>query len=133
MSLNNPYQQYHENSIFTARPEELTLMLYNGAIKFLKQAQISIETKEVTKVHNNIIRAQDIIMELRSTLDMKYEISNNLDALYEFMYNMLIQANIHKFDGGLKNINEVINFLEELRDTWKEAMKIAKISQQKSG
>lgn len=133
MAINNPYQQYQHNSIFTARPEELTLMLYNGAIKFLKQAKINIEQNEIEKAHNNIVRAEDIITELMSTLDMQYEVSNNLYQLYDFMYKWLVQANFHKVDDGVNKIDDVIKLLEDLRDTWIEAMKIARMSQQKSG
>lgn len=133
MAMNNPYQKYQENSVLTARPEELTLMLYNGAIKFLKQALISLEANDIQKTHNNIIRAQDILTELLSSLDMEYEVSNNLYALYDFMYYWLVQANIQKDEEGINKINNVINLLEDLRDTWAEAMKIAKKSQQMSG
>lgn len=132
MALNNPYETYQQNAILTARPEELTLMLYNGAIKFLKQAKNSIEDKKVESAHNYILKAEDIILELMSSLDMSYEISNNLYSLYEFMNNWLVQANMHKDKEGIKKIDEVLNLLEELRSTWVEAMKLAKISQ-KSG
>lgn len=131
--MNNPYQQYQQNSILTARPEELTLMLYNGVIKFLKQAKISIEENNVEKAHNNIVRAEDIIMELMSTLDMQYEVSHNLFSLYDFMNYWLLQASCHKLDGGIEKINDVLKLLEDLRDTWSEAMKLARQSQQKSG
>lgn len=131
--MNNSYQQYQQNSIFTARPEELTLMLYNGAIKFLNMAKMNIEQNEIENAHNNIIRAEDIILELMSTLDMQYEVSNNLYQLYDFMNNWLIQANFHKLDGGVKKIDDVLKLLQDLRDTWAEAMKIARLSQQKSG
>jgi flagellar secretion chaperone FliS len=133
MSLNNPYQQYQHNSVFTARPEELTLMLYNGAIKFLKQAKISIEKADVEKTHKNITRAQDIIIELMSSLDLQYDVSHNLFSLYDFMNYWLTQANIHKFDGGTQKIDDVIKLIEDLRETWTEAMKTSKMSQQKSG
>ena len=132
MALNNPYQQYQQNSVMTARPEELTLMLYNGAIKFLKLAKNYIEVKDIEKIHTNIVKAEDIITELMSSLDMQYDISHNLYALYDFMYNWLMQANIHKFDGGAEKIDDVIKLLEDLRDTWVEAMKTAKTTR-KSG
>jgi len=123
MALNNAYQQYQQNSIMTASPEELTLMLYNGAIKFIKQAEIFIEQKDMEKVHNSILRAQDIIAELNTTLNMSYEISENLRNLYTFILDRLRDANISKD----KNIlQEVVPIVEDLRDTWKLAMQEAK-------
>lgn len=130
MAMNNPYQQYQTNSILTAPPEELTLMLYNGAIKFLKQAKIHIEENKLDKAHNNIIKAQNIIRELMCTLDMQYEIAQNLYQLYDFMYNWLVQANVNKLKPeGVQQIDDVIGMLEELRDTWVETIKIVKGSQ----
>lgn len=133
MAMNNPYKQYQENAILTASPEDLTLMLYNGAIKFLKQAKTNIQNKELDKAHNNIMRAEDIIIELMSTLDMKYEISNNLYSLYDFMYNWLVQANMQKTKKeGMSKIDDVIGLLEDLKNTWAQAKKLAKKQQEKS-
>lgn len=133
MAMNNPYQQYQNNSILTARPEELTLMLYNGAIKFLKQAIINIDEKYLDKAHNNIIKAQEIIKELMCTLDMQYEVSQNMFSLYDFMYDWLVQANIEKTSStGKQKINDVVKLLEDLRNTWSEAMKMSKLTR-KSG
>lgn len=133
MTMNNPYEQYQQNSIFTANPEDLTLMLYNGIVKFLNLAKVQIEEKNIQEAHNNIIKAQNIVLELRDTLDMQYEISNNLYSLYDFMYNHLIQANCNKFEIGIQYIDEVSNLTRDLRDTWQEAMKIAKTQKRKSG
>ncbi|MDW7674420.1 MAG: flagellar export chaperone FliS [Bacillota bacterium] len=121
MALNNPYQQYQQNNVYTATPGELTLMLYNGAIKFLKQAKVAIEEKNIEEANNKICRVQDILAELMSSLNMDIEISNNLYALYDFMNNRLIEANIKKES---KMIDEVEGMLVELRDTWKEVIKI---------
>ncbi|MCT4631836.1 MAG: flagellar export chaperone FliS [Firmicutes bacterium] len=114
---------YKENEILNAKPEELTLMLYDGIIRFIKQAKIFNEDKKIEKTNNAIVRAQNIITELRSTLDMDYEISKELDPLYEFMNRRLLEANIKK-DNAM--MDEVLDLAAELRDTWKEAMKIAK-------
>ncbi len=127
MALNNSYNrafnQYRENTVFTSTPEELTLMLYNGIVKFVMQAQTAIGENHIEKANNSIIRAQEIIFELQSSLDMKYGISNNLMLLYDYMYRQLMEANIKKD----KNIlEEVLDFTKELRDTWMQAMKIAK-------
>ena len=83
--VGNPYQAYQNNSIMTAPKEELTLMLYNGAIKFCNQAIEAIHSKDIQKAHLYNIRVQDIITELQSTLDFKYEISKELDSLYFFI------------------------------------------------
>tara|TARA_B100000965_G_C19468594_1_gene703023 strand:- start:56 stop:454 length:399 start_codon:yes stop_codon:yes gene_type:complete len=120
---NNKYQQYKNQSIMTAPPEELTLMLYEGALKFLKQAKIFMDSKDIEKTHNAIMRAKKIITELNVTLNMDYEISKNLRSLYSFMNERLSQANMKK-DPSM--IDEVIRLLEKLKDTWKQAMKIAK-------
>jgi flagellar protein FliS len=121
MMLNNPYQQYQQNTVNTATPGELTLMLYNGGLKFLKQAKIAIAEKNIKEANNKICRVQDIITELMSSLNMEIEISKSLYALYDFMNDRLIQANIKK---DVKLLEEVEGLLEEMRDTWKEVIKL---------
>lgn len=129
MTPNNAFNQYKENSVYTASPEELTLMLYNGIIKFVMLAQTAIDEKAVEKVHNNITRAQDIITELQVTLDRNYEISTNLSLLYDYMYRRLIDANVKKD----KNIlEEVLGLIRDLRDTWAQAIKLARKQQGKA-
>lgn len=123
MALNNAYDQYKQNSIYTASPEELTFMMYNGLVKFLMQAQMAVNEKNVELANNCIIKAQNIINEFRCTLDMKYDISNQLDAIYEYMNRRLIDANIKK-DNEI--IEEVLSYARELRNTWEQAMKIAR-------
>lgn len=123
MALNKAYNQYKENSIFTSTPEELTLMLYNGLIKSIMIAQNSIEGNDIERVSNSLVRAQDIIQYFRNTLDMKYEVSEGLDALYEYMFRRLMEANIKK-DQVI--IDEILGMAKELRDTWTQAMKLAK-------
>ena len=123
MALNKAYSAYQTNSISTSKPEELTLMLYNGLVRFIMQAQNAIETKDNEKAHHDIVRAQDIIIEFESTLDMQYEISHNLMLLYDYMHRRLVEANIKK-DKAI--LDEVLRFATELRDTWSQAMKLAK-------
>lgn len=125
MVTHNGLNQYKENSIKTSTPEELTLMLYNGLVKFLMQAQSAIELNNIEKANNSIIRAQAIIKEFQATLDMNYEVSESLDMLYDYMYRRLIEANIKK-DNNI--IVEILGYSKELRDTWAQAMKIAKHS-----
>jgi flagellar protein FliS len=119
----NAYKQYQQNSINTASPQELTLMLFNGLVRYLKVAHEGIAENNIEKANNNIIRSQDIIIEFASTLDMQFEMSNGLLALYDYMNWRLIEANLHK-DNAI--IEEIIGYAEELRDIWAQAMKVAK-------
>ena len=119
MTANNAYAKYKEQSVNTATPEELTLMLYNGCIKFINLAEVFIDEKNIEKSNINIIKAQDIIRELNLTLNMDYEISNNLRQLYTFVNERLLDANISKDKKALAEAKEIVT---ELRDTWKEAM-----------
>lgn len=123
MVTSNMYDTYKQNSIFTASPEELTLMLYNGLIKFVMLSQKAIEDKDIQKAHESIIRAEDIIMEFKATLDMQYELSNGLALLYDYMLDRLFEANMKK---DPEILAEVLHFAKDLRDTWAQAMKLAK-------
>lgn len=123
MALNKAYNQYKENSIFTAGPEELTLMLYNGLVRFIMQAQLAVDENNIEKANSSIIRAQDIINEFKATLDMKYEISERLLQLYDYMLSRLVDANISK---DREILDEVLGLAKELRNTWAQAMKLAK-------
>ena len=119
--INNPCQQYQQNAIFTASKGELTLMLYNGAIKFCNLAIEAIEQKSMDKAHENIIKAENIIEELRITLEKKYSIAAEIDRLYEYIYNVLVQANIRK---DIKRLEEAKYLIKEFRDVWQEVMKV---------
>ena len=112
--------KYKQNSIMTATPEELTLMLYDGAIKFMNIGKYSIENKDLEKAHTSLVRAQDIILELNYSLDMNQEISKELRELYEFVLSKLVDGNIQK---DTKAIDEALNIVNEMRDTWKEVVK----------
>jgi len=112
-----------ETSIFTSSPEELTLMLYNGLIKWIMQAQLSIVGKDMGKAHDYIVRAKKILLNFENTLDMKYEVSKSLLSMYEYMVKRLTEANIKKDTGILA---ELLILAKEMRDTWSQAMKIAK-------
>ncbi|MEJ8552678.1 flagellar export chaperone FliS [Tepidibacter sp. Z1-5] len=123
MAMANPYAQYKNQSINTATPEELTLKLYEGCIKFINLAIIAIDEKNIEKSNANIIKAQNIINELNITLDMSYEISKNLRLLYDYLKDRLIEANLKKDKDILE---EVRGFVVEFRDIWKQAMKLAR-------
>ena len=114
----NPYLK---NQIETSSPEQILVLLYDGAIKFLNQAKIGIENKDIEMTHNNLMKAQNIISELRNTLDMDIggELASNLYALYNYFNRRLVQANIKK---ETDPIDEVLEHLRGLRDTWKQAI-----------
>lgn len=126
MALNNPYVKYKEQSINTATAEELTLMLYNGCIKFMNLADAFIEDRNYEQANINLQKAQDIITELNITLNMDIPISKNLNQLYEYIEGRLVDANIRKDKGPLQEAKELVT---ELRDTWKEAMVLARKGQ----
>ena len=119
----NPYNKMLEDSVLSATKEELTLMLYEGGIRFLNQALLAIEKKDFAKANTAIQRAEDIVREFQITLDRKYPIAQQLDSLYDYMYRRLVEGNMSK---DVEIINEVLGMFREFRDTWKEAMKIAK-------
>ncbi len=123
MSMNNPYAQYKQNSVNTATPEELTLMLYNGVIKFSKLAKMNMEENNIQETSNNLFKSQDIISELNGTLNMDYDICKELRSIYTFIREKLIDANIQK---DIRILDDIIPLMEDMRDTWKEAMAVAK-------
>jgi len=124
MAMQNPYTQYQTAQVNTT-PEKLVTMLYEGAIKFLRFAQVAGQKESLQEMHNNIVKAEAIIAQLRCGLDFEQggEIATNLDMLYEFMYNRLVEANIKK---DITMLNDVIGMLSDLRQTWVEAIKLAK-------
>ena len=111
---------YKSNSIATASPAELTLMLYDGAIKFCNIAIMGIEQKDIQKAHSNIVRVQRIVEEFRSTLDRKYPVAEDFDRVYVYLLQRLLEANLHKDPEILR---EVLTHLRSMRDTWVEVMK----------
>ena len=121
MAVTNPYKQYSQNKVLTATPGELTLMLYDGIIKFAKRAKVAIEQKNIKEANENLVRAQNIVRELMLSLKTNYEVGMQLHRLYDFMLNHLIDANIRK---DTKYVDEVIELAQDLHDTWKEAIKL---------
>ena len=121
----NPYAAYQNNAVTTANPQELTLMLYDGALKFMRLAKLAIDQGNPDLKNINIQKTQAIFQELRLTLNKDIAISANLDLLYDYMWRRLVDANV-KNDTTI--LDEVLYFTTELRDTWKEAMKLAKQS-----
>lgn len=122
----NAAAAYQGSKINTATPAELTLMLYDGAIKFCNIALIGIEEKDVAKANLNIVKAEKIITELRATLDFKYSIAKEFDVVYDYVYRRLVEANIRK-DKDI--IEEVLEHIRGMRDTWKDVIKVARAKQ----
>ncbi|MGE7999146.1 flagellar export chaperone FliS [Lysinibacillus sp. NPDC093190] len=121
---------YKQNSVTTASPGELTLMLYNGCLKFLHKAKHAIHEKNVEEKNTNLIKAQAIISELMATLNMDIEVSKNMFALYEYINHRLVEANIQS---DVAIIEEVEGLVTEFRDTWKEVIRINRQQQYGQG
>ncbi|MGY3714863.1 flagellar export chaperone FliS [Sutcliffiella cohnii] len=121
MAMNNPYQAYQNNAVTTASPAELTLMLYNGCLKFLKLAKKGIEEKNTEMKNTNLIKAQKIIQEFMVTLDMNVEMSESLLKMYDYMHRRLIEANVKN---DIVIIEEVEGYVVEFRDTWKQVIQV---------
>ena len=119
----NPYEQYKNNAIATATPAELTLMLYEGAIKFGNIAIKAIEEGDIQKAHTNIVKVQRIIAEFRNTLDFKYPVAKDFDRVYEYLERRLVEANVSK---DKEIMEEMVMHIRSMRDNWKEVMKRAK-------
>ena len=123
MIANKGYAAYANNKITTASPAELTLMLYDGAIKFCNIAIVAIEEKDINKAHQNIMKVENIIQEFQATLNHKYPVSKDFDNVYSYLLRRLIQANTKK---DAEILQEVLGHLRTMRDTWKEVMQLNK-------
>ena len=124
MMTQNQYAQYNTSRILTASPAELTLMLYEGAIKFCNIAIIAIEHKDMEKAHINIVKAENIIEEFRSTLDRSIKVSEDFDRVYVYLLDRLFTANVEK---NTEVLEEVVVHLRSMRDTWKQVMEQNKV------
>ena len=120
MTPPNAAALYKGNRIATASPAALTLMLYDGAIKFCNMAIDGMEQNDIAKASNNLIKAQKIIVEFRSTLDFKYEVANQFDIVYDYIYRRLVEANVKK---DKEIALEALGHIRTMRDTWKEVMR----------
>lgn len=124
-TFNRAAQMYQKNAVQTALPAKLTLMLYDGAVKFTNIAIEAIEAGDIEKAHNNIVKAQNIIVEFRSTLDMKYPVAKDFDVVYDYIYRRLVEANMKKDKDILV---EALKHIKTMRDTWREVMKLNNVS-----
>ena len=124
--VNKGYDQYLRSKIMTASKAELTLMLYDGAIKFCNMAKLSIEKKDIPGANTNIKKAEAIIEEFLATLDHKYPVAKDFENVYNYIYDRLVEANLKK---DPEILDEVLEHLREMRETWKGVMKAASGSQ----
>lgn len=119
VAINKQYEAYQNNAVNTASSGELTMMLYNGCIKFIKRSIQFMERNEYAQKNEQVQKAQDIITELMITLDPKVELSKQLLSLYDYAQFQLREGNI-KNDVSL--LQEGLIIMEELRDTWKQML-----------
>lgn len=120
MIANKGYAAYANNKIMTASPAELTLMLYEGAIKFCNLAMGAIDAKDIQKAHENIMKVEHIVEEFQATLDHRYPVAKDFDNVYSYLLERLKEANLKK---DKEIMEEVTKHLRTMRDTWKEVMK----------
>ena len=119
MAINNPFAAYQQTSVFTAAPEELTLMLYNGCLRFIKLARQAMKQNNLEAKNENIVKAQNIIQELSITLNREIEISEQMSSIYDYIRRRLIDANVQN-NGEF--LDEAEKLVTEFRHTWKQAM-----------
>ncbi len=124
MAMPDAYAHYNNSKVLTASPAELTLMLYEGAIKFCNIAIVAIEQQDIPKAHTNIVKTQRIIDYLRQTLDMKYPVAQDFENIYVYLAKRLVEANFKKDKDILEEVN---GHLRSVRDTWKEVMRINQV------
>ena len=127
--MRSGYQQYKKTSVESASREKLLLMMYEGAIKYIKRAQLAIEKKDISARGENIGRAFDIIIELNSTLNHEVagEIAANLEQLYMFVTDQLTQANVQ---GKAEYLDHALRVLTTLHEGWMQAVEKIKKEEQ---
>ncbi len=119
----NAAKAYGNNKVQTASPAELTLMLYEGAVKFANIAMIALEKKDYETTNINIQKCRNIVVELMTTLDFKYAVAEDFKRLYDYIFGLLVEANMKKD----KEILEIaLDELRSLRDIWKQIMSMTK-------
>ena len=122
MQKNPGVKDYQSMQILSAKPEKLILMLYDGAIRFIQQGIKAMKENKIEPAHNNLLRAQNIMVELMASLNFERggELAVNLFRIYEFMHYTLVQANVKK---DAEQLNRICNQLKRLRDSWAQALK----------
>jgi flagellar protein FliS len=116
---------YKNQQVMTASPEQLSLLLYNGALRFLNETISAMEQGDIPKSHNANMRVQAIVREFMITLDMSCELSTDWAKLYEYTEYCLIQGNIKK---DVAQLQQAKNMLEDMREAWIGAMKQTHVS-----
>lgn len=120
----NAYNVYKNNSVNYASKDQLLLMLVDGAVKFAKIGRQAIIDKDVKKAHTNLMKTQEIFIELMVSLDMEQaEWTKDLMQIYTFIKDKLIEANMKK---KVEIMDEILPLIEEVRDLWYETYKRAK-------
>ena len=120
----NPYNIYKQNSVNMASSQQLLLMLLDGAVKYTKIARMAILNKDIPRAHKELVRVQDIFLELMITMDKNTRYMEDLYNLYDFIKNELAKANLRK---DINTIDEVLPLIEEIRDMWYEVDKKIKL------
>lgn len=123
MLASKGYAAYANNKVATASQSDLTLMLYEGAIKFCNLGIEGIEEKNFNKAHTNIMKVERIIEEFQASLNHSYPVAKDFDNVYSYLMQRLIQANMKK---DKEILVEVLGHLRTMRDTWKEVVRLAK-------
>ncbi len=118
MTLANQYMKYMAQSVSASTPGEQIVMLFEHASMKLAKAIQCIEAKDVQGAHNALVRAQNIYQFLSDCLDMRYEISNNLYALYQYAIDELTAANLKK---DPEIVRRILKMTRDFEDTWKKA------------
>ncbi|MBD5540884.1 MAG: flagellar export chaperone FliS [Lachnospiraceae bacterium] len=118
--IGNPYAKYQDSKILTASPAELTLMLYEGIIKFTNIGITAIESREFQKANLNIMKAERIVDHLSATLNDKYPVAKDFQNIYSCIMQALISGNMKK---DVAELERALEYSRMIRDTWKEVMK----------
>lgn len=117
----SPYQAYEQTSVTTATPGELTLLLYDGCLKFIRAGRQAILTGNMDAKNTNLQKAQRIMQELMATLNMDVEIAKNMYSLYDYINRRLIEANMQV---NTELLDEVEGLVADFRNTWKQVIQL---------
>lgn len=120
MTINNGYARYREQSVLTASPGDLVLMLYDGCLRQMRLARVALGEGKMEAASTSLMKAQDIVTELIQGLDFHYQISENLLSLYEYIHYELVMANVTKDPARIVPVEEIT---ADLRETWEQAVR----------
>ena len=122
--ITNPYDTYKQQSVMTMTSGQMLIMVYNELIKQLSLAQQAFTQKDISGVNRYLQKSQKLIRALKGTINFDYSISENLNNLYDFFLSAVLNANVKKDPSELQTLIEMIT---ELRDTFTEADKLARV------